>query len=335
MRLSIVVVSWNTRDMTLALLDRLAEQGLAGAAEASASAAPGALAGVELIVVDNGSDDGTAEAVRARHPGVELVALPANLGFATGCNAALRRARGRAVLLLNSDVVPEREAILRCVAFLEERPDVGAVGVQLLHPDGRLQNSIHATPTLSGEIVPRALLETLFPARFPSKRRALAGPTDVEAVLGACLALRREVLERVGLLCEDYFFFLEETDLCLRMRRAGFRVVHLPDVRLVHRSGASSKKKMPGATRIEYHRSLYRFFHHHRSPGARSAVVVIGGVKGVIAWIGKLPAALVSARGREALRDRWQVLRWHLRGRPAEAGLATAAWRDRHARPGP
>lgn len=322
MRLSIVVVSWNTREMTLDLLDRLAREGLGRDA---------ASAGVELLLVDNGSQDETAAAVAVRHPWAELIALPENLGFAAGCNAALRRARGRFMLLLNSDVVPARDALLRCAEFLEAHADVGAVGVQLLHPDGRLQNSIHMTPTLLDEMLPRAVLETLLPRRFPSKRHRLAGPTDVESVLGACLCVRREVLERVGLLCEDYFFFLEETDWCLRMRQAGFRVVHLPDVRLVHRSGASSKQKLPGATRIEYHRSLYRFFRHHRGPIARATVVAIKGVKGVIALLGKLPAALVSARARVGLRDRWQVLQWHLRGQPRDAGLATAAWHARRA----
>src|SRR5262249_28330777 len=203
----------------------------------------------------NGSSDGPVRAVGERFPWAELIALPRNVGFAAGHNAGLARAkRGRHLLLLNDDTQVERGALERCVRFLDGAPDVGAVGPQLLHPDGRKQNSIHAFPRLLTELVPRGLLETLLPGRFPSKRFAHAGPIDVEAVLGACIAVRREALDAVGPLPEDYFFFLEETEWLLRMKRAGWRVVHLPDARLVHVHGAATKKKVPLATRIEYHR---------------------------------------------------------------------------------
>ena len=134
------------------------------------------------------------------------------------------------------------------------------------------------------------------------------------------------MIERVGLLPEDYFFFFEETDWCRSMRRAGFAVVHLPDVRIVHASGASSKKKVPGRTRIEYHRSLYRFFRRHHGPLTLALVVTIRLVKGVIALGARCPAALLSERGRARWRDRASVLAWHLRGCPATEGLVTAAY---------
>lgn len=325
--LSVVVLSWNTRELTLACLAALEAEGLAS---------PGAPPGpdglrAETILVDNGSDDGTAASARARFRGVETIALTGNLGFAAGNNVGLARARGRVLVLLNSDVTPTRDALVRCVRHLDANPEVGVVGVQLLHPDGRLQNSVHGFPRLLTELVPRFVLETLLPARFPSKRVRHAGPVEVDAVLGACLALRREVLERVGGLPEEYFLFLEETDWCWSIRAAGWRVVQLPDVRLVHLSGASSKKKVPGRTRIEYHRALYRFFRRHRSRAALVALVALRILKGIIAVLSRLPAALVSARGRERLRERSAVLAWHLRGCPADAGLETPAYRAHRA----
>ncbi len=336
-RLSIIVLSWNTRALTLALLQRLADEGLAPRAPGSAGDSKSDTQAenapeTEVWLVDNGSDDDTASAARAAFPWCRVIALPGNLGFAAGNNAALRRASGRFVLLLNSDLRPERGAVLRAVEHLEAHPSVGAVGVQLLHPDGRLQNSIHNEPRLLTELLPRGLLEWLLPARFPSKRRPIPEPRAVEAVLGAFLCVRREVIERVGLLPEDYFFFFEETDWCRSIRQAGPSVVHLPDVRLVHASGASSKKKVPGRTRIEYHRSLYRYFRRHHGISALVVVIAIRLVKGMIALLARVPAALVSSRGRADFRDRASVLAWHLRGCPAEEGLVTPAYLAHRAR---
>jgi hypothetical protein len=316
--LSIILLTWNTRELTLACLDSLAREGLAGRREAPS---------VETIVVDNGSDDGTADAVRARFPWAEVIALPGNLGFSAANNVGLRRARGGVALLLNSDTVVNRAAILRCLSVLHEQPDVGAVGPQLLHPDGRLQNSVHNYPSFVTELVPKAALEWCFPRRYPSKRRPSPTPIDVEAVLGACLFARREAWESAGLLPErDFFFFLEETDWCWSLREAGWRVVHVPDARVTHLSGGSSKKKVPGRTRIEYHRSLYRFFRKRRGAIAAAAVMALRVVKGVVALAGRVPGALVSERGRERLEERWQVLAWHFRGCPARGGLVTEAY---------
>lgn len=326
--LSVVVLSWNTRELTLECLAALEAEGLA-----TPGAGPGA-DGVcaETILVDNGSDDGTVPAVRARFAGVGLEALPGNLGFAAGNDVGIARARGRVIVLLNSDVTPTRDALVRCLRHLDAHVDVGVVGVQLVHPDGRLQNSVHRFPSLVTELVPRFVLELLLPGRFPSKRVAHRGPVEVDAVLGACLAFRRDVLERVGALPEEYFLFLEETDWCWSVHAAGFKVVHLPDVRLVHVSGASSKKKVPARTRIEYHRALYRFFRRHRGRAALVALVTLRIGKGIIAVLSRLPRALVSKRGRERLTERASVLAWHVRGCPADGGLETPAYRAHRAR---
>jgi GT2 family glycosyltransferase len=311
--LSIVIVTWNAREV---LLDALAsiEREVRSRRDAGRIE-------TETIVVDNGSVDGSAEAARAAHPWAEVIALPENVGFAAGNNVGLRRAKGRHCLLLNSDTVVLPDALERCVRFLDAHPDVGVVGPQLLNPDGTKQNCIHNYPGFATELVPKGVLETLLPRRFPSKRREHAGPIDVEAVLGACLFVRREVLEDVGLMPEDYFFFLEETDWCFRIRQAGWRIVHLPDARVIHIFGASTKKKVPAETRIEYHRSLYHFFEKNRGPGAARAVRVLRVAKGMFYAVSGLLLAPFSARQRDRWRQNLRVLAWHLRGRPADAGL--------------
>jgi GT2 family glycosyltransferase len=312
--MSIVVLTWNGKDLLLDCLESL-DREIRSRSDAERLE-------TEVLVVDNGSRDGSVEAVRERFPWVELIALPRNIGFAAGNNAGLRKARGRIVVLLNNDTVVLRDGLERCARYLEAHPDVGVVGPQLLHPDGRKQNSIHNFPSLVTELIPKVVLEILLPRRFPSKRFQHREPLDVDAVLGACLVVREEVVESVGPLPEDYFFFLEETDWCFRIRRAGWRIVHLPEARLIHIHGAGTKKRVPLETRIEYHRSLYHFLRKNR--GAWQAFLVMGlrMTKLALALILLAPATAVSQRERERWRQRAAILAWHLRGRPAAAGLA-------------
>ena len=200
----------------------------------------------ETLVVDQASSDGSAAAVRAAFPWAEVIELPANVGFAAGNNVGLRRAKGRHVVLLNNDTVVLPDGLERLVRYLDAHPEVGVVGPQLLNPDGTKQNSIHSTPNFVTELVPKGLLESIAPWRYPSKRFEHPGPLAVEAVLGACLMVRREVLEDVGPMPEEYFFFLEETDWCLRIRRAGWKVVHVPAARIVHVHGATLQEARGG-----------------------------------------------------------------------------------------
>jgi GT2 family glycosyltransferase len=312
--LSIVIVTWETRDVTLACLASIARE-VRGRDD-------GGRIETETILVDNASTDGTADAVRARFPWVTLIPMAANVGFARGCNAGLRAAKGRHIVLLNNDTVVGRDALERCVAYLDANPDVGVVGPQLLHADGRRQNSVHAAPGLLTELLPRWLLETLLPRRYPSKRRTMPGPVEVEAVLGACLVVRRTVWDSLGGLPEEYFMFLEETDWCWSIRAGGWRIVHLPEVTLVHLSGASSKRKDPVRTRIEYHRSLYRFLAKRRGAAAARIVRAQRVAKGFLGLLLLAPLTGFSARQRRRWRERARLLSWHLRGCPPGEGLA-------------
>jgi GT2 family glycosyltransferase len=310
--LSIVVLTWNGRDLVMNCL---------GSIERELLADGGCLA-TETLVVDNGSEDGTVAAVRERFPWAQVIALPRNVGFAAGNNAGLRRARGRYVCLLNNDTVVLPGGFETCVRFLDEHPAVGAVGPQLVHPSGRRQNSIHNFPSILLEVVPRGVLETLFPRRYPSKRFAHGQPLDVEALLGACMFVRRAVVEQVGEMPEDYFFFLEETDWFFQIRRAGWRVVHHPAAELVHLHGASTKQRVPLPTRVEYHRSLYHFFHKNHGRWQAAVVMAIRVTKLALACALSVPLLPFSARERARWAQRIGLLRWHALGRPASWGLA-------------
>ncbi len=315
--LSIVVVTWNTRDLVLECLASIeSELRCEGGSRGLAA---------ETCVVDNASSDGTLEAIRQRFPWVRVVSLPRNVGFAAGSNAGLRALRGRHALLLNSDARLVPGVLARCVAYLDEHPDVGVVGPQLLNPNGSKQNSIHNFPMLATELLPKGIFQYLFRRRFPSRRWAGDSPIDVEAVAGAALFLRAWLLREVGPLPEDYFFFLEETDWCLRVRRAGWRVVHLPDVFVIHLSGGSSKRRSPALTRIEYHRSLYRFFRKHHGRVGADLVLALRFTKAFFYLVTQAPLVLAGERHRE----RWGIHRlvfiWHLRGCPSTVGLGRCA----------
>jgi GT2 family glycosyltransferase len=309
--LSVIVVSWNTRELLLECLNALANtiRGLEGKLAA------------EVIVVDNGSSDGSAEAVAARHRDFGLLALAENRGFAGGCNAGLAKAKGRIALLLNSDAFIDAESVMACVEALDRDPAAGLAAPQLVRSDGRLQSSTYPMPGLRTELLPKALLEMLFPKRFPSKRWPMRETRAVEAVIGAVLFVKRAALESVGPLDEAYFFFLEETDWCWRMRERGWRVLFVPQSRALHISGASSKRVHPAVTRIEFHRSLYRFLARRRGRWVClvAACLRLARAAGTLALA--LPAAPFSATERARVRERWALVRWHLAGCPPEPSL--------------
>lgn len=288
---------------------------------------------IEVIVVDNGSRDACVERARASGLPVRVVALARNRGFAAAVNLGLRIRRGRHVLLLNSDAWVEPEVLARAVALLDRDDRIGVLGVALLHPDGRAQRSVHAFPSGSTELLPDAWVRAWRRARAPGRGRRLqstssgvdpirAGSREVEAIRGAVFFIRGSTLEALGELDEGYFFFLEETDYCWRVRASGHAVVYDPTLRATHQLGASSKARAPLATRIEYERSLDRFLRVRRGPRVARRVRMIRCVR----WLaGLLPSALSSAfsqRSRRRLRERGALILWHLRGRRADPVLA-------------
>jgi GT2 family glycosyltransferase len=276
--LSVIVASYETRESSLACLAALAR---------ARSAHPELVS--ETIVVDNGSRDGSVEAIAAVGGGVRLLALARNRGFAAAINLGLRVARGRHVLLLNSDASIEPDVLARGVGLLDESTDVGVLGVALLHPDGRPQRSAHPLPGLATELLPEAWLRLLRPCAVASA-----------------------------------FFFLEETDYCRRVRAAGYRVGLCTDLRAIHGLGISSKRRSPLATRIEYHRSLYRYLSRQSGKAVALLAAALRTLRTLAVLPGLAVAACFSLRSKARLAERAGLALWHLRGCPREPDFATA-----------
>lgn len=252
--LSIVIVSWNTRALTLGCLAAL------GPATASLHA--------ETIVVDNGSTDGTPDAIRAAFPAVRLIEPGRNLGFAAGNNAGLATATGHFLCLLNPDTVPQPGSLAALVAFLRAQPTIGAAGPRLLNADGSEQAVGFAFPTLA------QILLDFFPfgGRFAASRlngRYPDAPRDrpfpIGFPLGACIVARRVAVDDTGLLDEGFFMYSEEVDWCRRMTLAGWPIWCVPTAEVVHHGGQSVAQD---STRmfVELQRSRVRYYRQHHGP---------------------------------------------------------------------
>ena len=228
--------------------------------------------GHETIVVDHGSTDGTLELARERFPQARLLEQE-NKGLGGGSNAGMRVASGNYFLLLNSDAWAVGDAVERLLEFAEAHPEAAIVGPRLSNPDGSLQRSVRGFPTLW-----RLATEYLFLRKLAPRSRALnafygAGFThdrvlEAEFLMGACLLVRREAADTVGLFDEDFFMFSEETDWCYRFRQAGWKVLFFPEAEFVHVGGASTRRNW-GPMFREQVRGHLRFLAKHR--GAREA----------------------------------------------------------------
>jgi GT2 family glycosyltransferase len=304
--ISVVIVNRNTRELLLACIGSV-----------YATVPPFSF---EVWVVDNASSDGSVEAVHRSFPDVHCIENVTNLGFARANNLAIRRASGRYVVLLNSDTVLTPSALATIVGFMDRNPDVAICGGQLLNRDGSLQNSIASVPTLATELLNKSLLRLLFPRRYPGKESRFEQPVEVESIIGACMVVAREAIDRVGPLGEEYFFFFEETDWCLSMKKHGWRVFFHPGARIYHLQGETARKNLVAA-RVEYWRSRYTFFRKQYSPAVHVVLRVGLLVRLCVSLALQLAASLVSPRARGRLKVNAMLLLWHLLGCPAGWGL--------------
>ncbi len=247
--LSIVILTWNSRALLEACL-------------AALPAATVPLA-TEVIVIDNGSRDDT-EVLLARRPDLVVVRNPRNRGVAPGRNQGLRLARGEFVALLDVDTVSAPGAFRTLVEYLRAAPDVGLVAPRLVGADGALHYSCRRFPTLLDKVARR------LPSRFG---RALtddvelrwwdhASARDVDYVIGACQVLRRIALQQVGELDERIFYGPEDVDLCLRMHRAGWRVVYAPQAEVAHLERRVTRKLLSMLTARHAWGLAYYFWKH-------------------------------------------------------------------------
>lgn len=254
-QLSVVIVNWNTRELLSECIQSIHRT-------ISVS--------FEILVVDNASIDGSPAAIRSGFPNVQLIECGDNLGFAVANNYGLRQASGVYVLLLNPDTELQPGAIDSMIEHLDENPSVGAVGPMLVGRYGELQFSASPAPDLLGELSRMFRIQSLrHEATYDMAGWGKRTARDVEVLQGACLMIRREALDEVGLLDEDYFMYTEEVDLCYRLRKAGWSIHWLPTARVIHYGGESTKQ-VPTESFLNLYRSKILYFRKHH--GAAAAV---------------------------------------------------------------
>jgi GT2 family glycosyltransferase len=283
---SVLVVTWNSA----ATLDRCL-----GSLDSGAH---------EIIVVDNASQDGSAELVSARFPRVRLLRQRVNIGFAAAINAAARHARGDALLLLNPDAAATPGALERLAAFLAAHDDCGAAAGLLVGADGLPQRgfAVRRFPSLASCAVDLLLVDKLWPGN-PISRRYLAldlpvdRPSDVEQPAAACLMVRRRAFDAVGGMDERFFpAWFEDVDLCRRLRHAGWRIVLVPDAPFQHQGGVAMRALGLRDFSQAWYANLRRYFekHHGRASTVALRALIVTGM------IARAAIALLAGRPREA-----------------------------------
>lgn len=259
MRLSIIVVNWNSGPLLRRCLDAIA-------------AARGPLT-VEVTVVDNASRDTSTQDATASVQPFRILSVAANAGFARANNLALREARGDIVLLLNPDTELLQGSLPALVAFFQGHPEAGIVGGLLLHSNRTVQRSVRTFPTVLVLALLLTRVASVFPRIGPYRRYEMADfpynhDERVDQVMGACFAIRRTVLDRLGPLDEGFWIWFEEVDYCRRARAAGFEVWFTPKVRLLHHQAVAFRQVSPVRRSWWFARSVVRYAWKHLGWGA-------------------------------------------------------------------
>ncbi len=294
--LSIIIVSWNTRELLAQCLESVY--------------ATVHLPTFEVLVVDNASRDGSAEMVRERFPWVRLIENRENVGFARANNQAMRVCHGEFILLLNSDTVVLPDAIEVLLNFMRRYASVGACGPRLVNADGSVQVSCGKLPTFS-----QLMLDLTGLSRVNDSASVPVGakPRRVGGVQGACLLIRREAIGDVGLLDEDYFMYTEEVDWCYRASIVGWGLCYVPAARVIHYGGQSAARA-PVQKRTQLYGSKLLFVRKHYGRAryellrfiTKTAALFKLGVSGILLTFSH-PAAREARQ--DALQSYYAVLR--------------------------
>lgn len=266
--LSISIVSYNTKDLLKTCLNSVYENSKG--------------INLEVMVVDNNSKDGSAEMVEKEVRQVKLIRNRENVGFARANNQAIKESRGRYILLLNSDTVVISDALNKMINFMDSHPEAGAVGGKVFRPDFTAQPSTRACLDLRTlfisffdlkKLVPPAnrgfVIKLLGPLLGKTVRSYVdcyldeEGPKLVDEVPGVCFCVRREVVEQVGLLDENFFMYYEDTDWSIRIKKKGWRLYILPEAPIIHYV-QQSVKKVFNRTFVARCKGIYYYFEKHR-----------------------------------------------------------------------
>lgn len=254
-QISFCIVNLNAREYLRACLERL----------------PAAATRIswEVVVVDNGSTDGSPEMLKAEFPYVHLIRNANNLGYTRPMNQALQAAHGDYLVQLNPDTLPGRESFDRLYFFMQANPQVGICSPKVLNRDGTLQRQCRRSAARPWDVITYfAGLDRLFPNNPLFGRYLLTYlPEDeiaeVEAVSGSCMMIRRAVIEQIGYLDERFFAYQEDSDFCFRARQAGWKVYYYPLAEVIHFGGLGGSRSQPYRAIVEWHRSYYRYYRKH------------------------------------------------------------------------
>ncbi len=256
MKLTVVIVNYNVKYFL--------EQCLVSACKAACN-----VPSIEIIVVDNASSDGSVEYLKERFPGVEFIASDKNLGFARANNIAIQKSKGEYVLLLNPDTIVSENTFSDFVEFMDAHPEAGACGAYMLHTDGTFAlESRRGLPTPFVAFCKMSGLTSLFPksrifGRYYMRYLNECEANRIEIISGAYMFMRREALNKVGLLDEDFFMYGEDIDLSYRILKGGYHNYFLPS-EILHYKGESTNKSSYRYTHTFY-RAMQLFFKKHYS----------------------------------------------------------------------
>lgn len=256
MDVSIIIVNWNTKELLQDCLKSVYER--AGDVD------------YEIIVIDNASTDGSAEMVKKDFQRVVLIENMENRGFAMANNQGMAVAKGRYVLLLNSDTIVLDESIANTVRFADAHPQAGVIGCQVLNPDGTVQPTCFMFPSILNMLLSSTHLYKLLPkSRFFGREHMTwwdrSDMRQVDVVTGCFMLVRREAIEKVGMMDERFFIYGEETDWCYRFKKNGWLAVFTPTTEIIHYSGASTKQRRTEML-LQLWGSTLLFFKKHKNP---------------------------------------------------------------------
>lgn len=258
--LSVVILNYNTADLTRTCLTTVLSSRLGRYT-------------IEIIVCDNGSTDGSISMIQKEFPDVTLISSRKNLGFAAGNNSGIRRAKGRFVLLLNTDTEMPPETLGAMIAFMDDHPEAGASTCKILLPDGSMDPACHRgfpTPWVAFTYLTK--LERLFPktklfGQYHQGYKDVSSVHEVDCIVGAFFFVRRETIAQVGLLDEDYFMYGEDIDWAYRIRAKGWSILFNPKVTILHKkkqSGRSNTQKNKRiVTEVYFHKYNLLFYTKH------------------------------------------------------------------------
>ena len=297
--ISVIIVSWNARDFLVGCLKSIQETMTD--------------LRYEVIVVDNASSDGSPEAVLTGFPDVRLIQTGKNLGFSKGNNIGMTESRGRYYFLINSDVVLRPGCAQRLLAFMQKNPRTGLAGPRLFNGDGSYQPSCRKMPNLHRHIA-RALFVNSSLVDNGYRQQA---SKRVEVLAGSFWVARREAVDVVGKLDEQFFFYGEDVDWCLRFGKAGWQINYVTDAEAIHYGGSSTSRDTARFS-VQLHKAALQFWKKHYAPPAVGIYLAFAVIHNLLRLIIYLIVSIVPWRFRveanKKAKMHVETIRWFLSG---------------------